>query len=238
MGGVLGEHGWCSSALRLLEHTRALPVGRPLLIHVRHTERDSMRHPRDNPVSTVLGKEAAREFGAALPTASYRVWHTSVDRTRETALSIKAGLEDSGSTCECMGWVGVSTIFDLDRFHGLPGTYEVVEDTAESASAYLTNWVAGLYPPDVVRPSLEFAQMIAHAMVTGAGDCSGILVSHDTWVAALMLHWLGMQPPRDWVGFLDGFAMALGNPYAIVATKQGTKRLRLPHWWENKTRPE
>lgn len=232
MKNVLQTQSWCRPAQRILEHTLKLSGAHPIIMHIRHTERERAT-PGGDSLSTEQGLRAAYEFGASLPTGRrYRVWHTSVERTWETSLAIKAGLESNQAECTHAGPIPVNTILDPAGFHDTQPRHQVVKDTDESARTYLEHWLRGLYPPTMVRPSMEFAQTVAQTMLMDIGEDSfHVLVSHDTWVAALMFHWFGLQPPRDWVNFLDGFVVELRTPTPILITKQGSTETRLPDWW-------
>jgi len=232
MESVLRTQSWCRPAQKILEHTLKLSCSNPTIMHIRHTERERAT-PGGDPLSTEQGLRAAYEFGASLPTGRrYRVWHTVVERTRETSLAIKVGLESNQAECTLAGPIPVNTILDPAGFHDTQPRHQLVEDTDESARTYLEHWLCGLYPPTMVRPSLEFAQMVAQTMLEEIEEDSfHILVSRDTWVAALMFHWLGLQPPRDWVNFLDGFVVELKPSTSTLITKEGAVETRLPDWW-------
>jgi len=178
--------------------------------------------------------KAAYEFGASLPTGRrYRLWHTYIERSRETCLAIKSGLDSVEAECTLAGTIPVDTILDPTGFHEEQPRRQVVEDTDLSALTYLYHWLAGLYPPSMVRPSMEFAQMVARTMLDEIGENSfHVLVSHDTWVAALMFHWFGLPPPTDWVNFLDGFVVELRPSASTLITKEGVTEVRLPDWWK------
>jgi hypothetical protein len=236
MESVLRTQSWCRPAQRLLENTMKLSGTHPTIMHIRHTERERAA-PGGDPMSTDEGLRAAYEFGANLPASRrYRLWHTYIERSRETCLAIKSGLESSQAELELAGTIPVNTILDPAGFHDAQPRHQVVEDTDESARTYLNHWLSGLYPPAMVRPSLEFAQMVARTMLEDiGGDSFHVLVSHDTWVAALMFHWFGLPPPRGWVNFLDGFVLEL-SPTPTLITEEGAKETRLPDWWRKVTK--
>ncbi len=232
MGSVLRTRSWCRPAQGILEHTLKLSGLYPAIMHIRHTERERAK-PGADPLCTEQGLRAAYEFGASLPTGRrYRLWHTYIERSRETCLAIKSGLESNKAECTLAGKIPVNTILDPVGFREEQPRHQVVEDTDESAWTYLTHWLGGLYPPTMVRPSMEFAQMVAQTMLEGLREDSfHVLVSHDTWVAALMFHWFGLPPPRGWINFLDGFVVELRPSASTLITKEGTVGTKLPDWW-------
>jgi broad specificity phosphatase PhoE len=231
MESILWTQSWCGPAQSILEHTLKLSGAHPVIMHIRHTERERAT-PGGDPRCTEEGLKAAYEFGASLPTSRrYRVWHTVVERTRETCLAIMAGLESNQTECTLAGPIPVNTILDPAGFYEEQPRHQVVEDTDLSALTYLNHWLSGFYPPDMVRPSLEFAQMIARTMLEDIGEDSfHLLVSHDTWVAALMFHWFGLPPPRGWINFLDGFVVELRPSASTLITKEGVMETGLPDW--------
>jgi len=231
MKSVLQTQSWCRPAQRILEHTLRLSGAHPAIMHIRHTERERAT-PGGDPLSTEQGLRAAFEFGASLPTGRrYRLWHTYIERSRETCLAIKSGLESNEAECTLAGTIPVNTILDPVGFHEEQPRHQVVEDTDLSALTYLNHWLSGLYPPAMVRPSMEFAQMIANTMLEDVEEDSfHVLVSHDTWVAALIFHWFGLPPPPDWVNFLDGFVVELSSSASTLITKEGVMETKLPDW--------
>ncbi|NIN63892.1 MAG: hypothetical protein GTO63_04085, partial [Anaerolineae bacterium] len=80
-------------------------------------------------------------------------------------MAIMSGLDTNGAECTLAGTIPVNTILDPKGFHEEQPLHQAVEDTDESALTYLNHWLSGLYPPTMVRPSIEFAQMIAQAML-------------------------------------------------------------------------
>ena len=228
---VLRTQRWCRPARIILKHTMRLSGSCPAIMHIRHTEQPRAS-PGEDPLSTERGLRAAYEFGASLPPGMrYRLCHTCIERSRETCLAVKSGLESVEAECRLAGTIPVDTILDPECFYREQSKRQKVEDTDESARTYLENWLSGLYPPSMGRPSMEFAQMIAQTMLEGLReDTFHVLVSHDTWVAALMFHWLGLPPPRGWVNFLDGFVVELRLSAPTLITKEGAVETRLPDW--------
>ena len=237
MESVLRTMSWCRPAQSILEHTLKLTGEHPAMMHIRHTERPRSTAGGD-PRSTEQGLTAAYEFGVSLPAGRrYRLWHTYIERSRETCLAIKSGLECNEAECTLAGTIPVNTILDPVSFHQEQPRRQVVEDTDESALTYLNHWLSGLYPPTIVRPSMEFAQIVARTMLEGIEkDSFHVLVSHDTWVAALMFHWFGLPPPPGWVNFLDGFVVELRPSAPTLITKEGVVETMLPDWWMEQAR--
>ncbi len=87
-------------------------------MHMRHTERiASFKGSDGNYASTSIGKEAAAELGSKLPKdREYRLFHTYVDRTRETAEEIRHGIVGSGGRAELRGKISSNPTLDREAF--------------------------------------------------------------------------------------------------------------------------
>ena len=148
MESVLRTQSWCRPAQKILEHTLKLSCSNPTIMHIRHTERERAT-PGGDPLSTEQGLRAAYEFGASLPTGRrYRVWHTVVERTRETSLAIKVGLESNQAECTLAGPIPVNTILDPAGFHDTqPRTSSSRTPTRARGPTLNTGYVDSTRPP-------------------------------------------------------------------------------------------
>ena len=232
MDKILQSNDWCKPALKLLHYIRDLSGEFPVIMHIRHSERDRISHPEGSALTTNLGRKAAFEFGANLPSGwKYRIWYTSIERTRETSKDILSGLKSNNVESEIKGQIPISTIVDRTKFFEMQSNYQVVEDTDDSARTYFSHWIGGFYPPTIVRPSIEFAKKAAEYMLRNVShDTFDILVSHDTWITALIFHWFGLLPSPEWINFLDGFAIELRNSNTVLITKEGPREIKFPYW--------
>ncbi len=238
MSGVISRVAWGESARSLLVSAKELEPGKPAIIHIRHTERPGITGANSNVLlSTPEGKAAAVEFGESLPAGrSYRLYHTVVDRSRETAEAIRDGIRSRGSRAIMAGEFPFRTSFNpqamddyIDRVIKRCGDEDV------AVAEMMNRWLAGLSPPEVFRPSGEFARMIAEYAIirleTAPPDCVDIYVTHDTWVGACLFHWFGLPMPADGVRFLDGYLLQpLGDEMAVWYRGKAM-RVEYPHWW-------
>jgi hypothetical protein len=197
-------------------------------MHIRHTERPVIE-PGDRDgeriLTTELGRRAAFEFGSALPTGRrYRLYHTFIERSRETAEEIHGGILSRDGVSEIVGSVLFSTIVDPEKFP------EYVDREIE----LFTKWISGHFPPWIRVPAIEFSQRAASDMMknleSGGSDAFDIYVSHDIFVGAFQLFWFGVFP-SEWVDFLDGFILQFDNKRMVVRCKYGVIRTYPPHWW-------
>jgi hypothetical protein len=108
-------------------------------------------------------------------------------------------------------------------------------DEREGAIRLTNRWCAGLTPPGSLRPSGEFARLVAdytcQNLKTAAPGGLDVYVCHDTWVGCLMFHWFGVPLHADGVGFLDGFLMQPRGDRAEVRFRGCALSVSLPWWW-------
>jgi broad specificity phosphatase PhoE len=235
MTRVLRSVVWGEPALSLLSHCGALEDGVPAVMHFRHTERHLIEGigTGRSTLTTPTGKRAAHELGASLPTdRRYRLFHTHYERTRETALEIHESLVEKGVASVVVGDMRLSTILDQEEYDSMLSGFS---DTEAHAAGFFGRWTSGLFPPRVLRPSLEFARRGAEITMAGlrsaGADEFHVYVSHDTWVAAFMLHWFGLSPHPDWVKFLDGFIVQFGDAGMSVSFRDRRLGIDYPEWW-------
>ena len=235
MKEVLGSVDWGRAALELLDHCSRLDEDKPVVMHIRHTERPVITDISVGraALSTPLGKEAAYELGMKLPSGwDYRFYHTYYERTQETAESIHAGIVSRGSPSEVMGDMGIRTILDQEEYFRYHSGFS---DTDHSASDFLKRWTSGETPPQVILPSMEFAKNVADTTMANLRSADGrpfhIYVSHDVWVATLMYHWFGVPPHEDWYTFLDGFIMQPRGKEMKVYYRDKEIKVGYPDWW-------
>jgi len=237
MTGVLDNVEWGSPAMKLLSHCRVLDPELPAAMHIRHSERSKINNSDDlyAPLNE-RGKEAARDFGSRLPEGRlYRFHHSYFDRARETAEGILQGIVEAGGEAKMVGTVDLETILDLERYNHYFERDFLEGDTPESATDYFFKWASNRYPPDEIVPTLEFAQNYGEILMKDL-EAAGprfmeVYVSHDTWVMALMYHWFGMGPPRDWVRFMDGFVLQIKGSMFKAYTRDSATEIHRPHWW-------
>jgi hypothetical protein len=78
-------------------------------------------------ISTGQGKQAAREFGVRLPPSrNYRLYHTNIERTRETVENIHEGILANDGSSNVIGSVPLIPTVDRDRwFYYVRREYEM-----------------------------------------------------------------------------------------------------------------
>ncbi len=238
MSKVLSRVEWGAPALGLLADAARLDPAKPAIIHIRHTERPGVTGPNSNTLlSTQDGRAAAVEFGESFPrNRSYRLYHTLVGRSRESAKAVMEGIRRTGGDAQMAGEFPFRTAFDpqamddyIDRVVKRCGDEDV------AVAEMMNRWLAGLSPPDVFRLSGEFARMVAeYAIVrleTAKPGTVDLFVTHDTWVGSCLFHWFGIPMPLDGVRFLDGYILQPLENEMAVWFRGRELRVEYPHWW-------
>ena len=113
MSSVIESVEWGKPALTLLSQCKQLNPNLPAVMHIRHTERPkstqesydlARKTGRSTLLSTKKGKQAAFDFGEHLPSNRvYRVYHSPIERARETAEKIHEGLLSQGAESHLKG---------------------------------------------------------------------------------------------------------------------------------------
>jgi hypothetical protein len=239
---ILESVEWSEPALSLLNHCAELYPSRPAIMHVRHTERTSLEHggaSGDDMLSTSSGIAAAFEFGVKLPDdRRYRLYHTYVQRARETAEAIRDGIISRGGSAE-IAWI-VPYRYSIDREavnRYLSKVRKRCVSEATTSVVFTNDWLAGLVtPPSCILSSYEFARTVAEytlrKLESATADTLDIYVSHDTYVGSVMFHWFGVPVHLDGVDFLDGFLLQLEDDEMVVWFRDKRLVLEYPHWWK------
>ena len=248
MSSILESVVWGKQALSLLEQLEKLDPTKPAVMHIRHSAREQKVHWHST-LSTE-GKQAAYEFGLKSNSDNARIYHTIMERTKETANEIQKGIIDKGLRSKIEGTVNAISTYDVEnqnrimmeimdefKITGKFSSDEMVQFTELSSSPIKTmvlRWFSGQYSPLYRRPSLEFVQQLTGVMVnnlkTIQSDGLDIYVSHDTWIAALLFHWFGIIPAQ-WIRYLDGFIIQLYETKMQVFLPGETRKVNYPYWW-------
>jgi broad specificity phosphatase PhoE len=238
---VLESVEWSGPALSLLNHCAELDRDRPAVMHIRHTERTSLvigGASGDNMLSTPVGIAAAVDFGTRLPgDRRYRLYHTYVQRARETAEAIRDGVVSHGGSAEIFEEVPFRYSIDRDAIQRYLGKVRERCGSEDATAVEFTNeWLAGLVsPPSCILPSYEFARTVADytfsRLESATTNTLDIYVSHDTYVGSVMFHWFGVPVHQDGIAFLDGFLVQLEDDGMVVWFRNKRMVLDYPHWW-------
>lgn len=237
MPSVLESVEWGKPALALLAQCNELNPDLPAVMHIRHSERlppqseDGIQIPL-----TEEGEKAAYEFGLNLPKGrAYRLYHSYVDRSRDTAVQIRRGISDSGGISQIADLIDLSVMLDVEKTLHYLRTDTKEDHVLNTSHSFFFRWVSGRYPPKELKPSLEFAQegaaLMMRNMESAGTDTLDIYVSHDVWIAAFLLHWFGVIPFK-WIRFLNGFIVHFKDDRAVVFYRDKRLEVTLPYWWD------
>jgi hypothetical protein len=243
----LASLNWSGPCLSLLKHIENLDSEKPAILHIRHTERtavteeavnhlDDLDHQRLK--STNVGKQAAVDFGASLPTSrDYTLYHTYVDRALETAECIYQGIKNVGGKAVIAGSIPYWPVLD-EKAKGELGRRRLLRYSFDAfPNRGTVNWISGLNPTNIMKPSLEFAQELARINMDNLRNAASnsllLYVSHDQWVLTLMFHWFALLPQPEGLPFLDGFLMQLNNNGLQVWFRDKSRQYEYPYWWSN-----
>jgi hypothetical protein len=210
-------------------------------MHLRHTERTSLEHggaSGDDMLSTSSGIAAAVEFGSKLPCdRRYRLYHTYVQRAKETAEAIRDGIISNRGYAEIAEVVPFRYSFDREAVNKyLNKVRKRCGSEAETSVVFTNDWLAGLVTPQsCILSSYEFAKTVAdytlRKLESATADTLEIYVSHDTYVGSVMFHWFGVPVHLDGVDFLDGFLLQLEDNGMVAWFRDKRLVLDYPHWW-------
>jgi hypothetical protein len=237
MDSVLESVEWGKHPLSLLSQMKRLDTKKPAFIHIRHSERPLIDFNKDEKLNTPLskrGEKVAYQFGSNLPLGrEYIIHHTDMDRTVKTSENIKQGIEDNDGTACIVGEIPLATVVDMEA---VVENLKKIKTGSESERSriYLNSWISGMYPPWVMKPSLEFAQIGASLMSkdlkTALRGEVHIWISHDSWVFASLHHWFG-ETLFDCIDFMDGFILQLNDEDMNLFFRGRERQVAYPYWW-------
>jgi len=224
---------WTQRAYQLLQGLNEFPEHKKIIMVIRHSHRydsnDIREHEKD--ILTPLGHKMAREFGEHLPKERpIRIFHSQVQRCRETAENIYNGYNHHGKNSEMMG--ELSVLYDIKISP---------EDFYREATKYpldrlLYRWSAGLYPDEMVIPFSEYAQNSAYVIWNkfqeDPKDGIDIHVSHDFILMCLRLGWFGLFTGKKLPSFLSGFAFTFDDEGILLYDYDHFEKIEIPFWWK------
>lgn len=208
---------------------REAAAGRPLAAMMRHAARHPIADPKLPHLAelTAEGCAAAEEFGARLGGfGRVRLFHSPVNRCRQTAECVARGAARAGVPAEILGAhdeLGIDYIRDV----GEAGRLSVIH-----GEHFVRLWFEGRVPVQVIDPAPELAarkvafvaQRLAEiAQEPGALD---LHVSHDWNIIILREHLVGVRHEEaGWLTFLDGVAFRRGERGLRAAYRASAREL-------------
>jgi broad specificity phosphatase PhoE len=190
---------------------------RPVALVLRHAERFPVRD-LTNPLDALLteqGKADSIDFGRDISgLAPLTLFHSPVERCRQTAEGIAHGVGEKGGTAELAG--------AADHLGGpyVKSTYDAVPRIVREygMSRFLRTWFDGNLPGDDLLALPEAAELIFGYILRTLEDVetNTAMITHDWTIMILREYFLEL--PHEEVGFpgfLDGMA--------VYRTEEGLK---------------
>jgi hypothetical protein len=224
---------WTKKAYQLIKGLDEFPKDKKIIMIIRHSHRyDSnnlWEHEKDT--LTPLGHEIAREFGEHLPKNRHiRLFHSKVERCRETASNIHKGFLENNGSSEVIG--SLKLLFDIEISR---------EDFYREAKKYPLNhllyrWAAGLYPESMVLPFKKYIIKAANEIWNKIDKAPqrgiDIHVSHDFILMCLRLGWFGLNTGEKYPSFLSGFAFCFDDDRILLYDYDHLGTIEIPYWWK------
>lgn len=181
----------------------------PVALVLRHAERFPVRNLK-NPMDALLtekGKADSADFGRGLSgLAPLTLFHSPVERCRQTAEGIARGIRDTGGAAELRGAAehlggpyirgGFDSVPKMVRKYGM--------------SDFLRTWFDGNLPGDTLLSLPEAAELIFGYIVQTLADIgtNTAMITHDWTIMILREYFLDLpHESAGFPGFLDGMAV-------------------------------
>ena len=225
---ILKEKSWGISAVKLISILKDLSIETPTALLIRHSERHISDGIQDDNL-TLEGEQGAFEFGCNLPLDfSYRLFYSPSSRCVNTAQNIHKGIQKMGGASEMKEPLDYILKLRVDS----KKVYDYV--IIEGHSRFLSNWLSGLYPPEVIESSIALAKRagidIKNKLATANPKTVDIHVSHDIYVAATFFHLTGALPSSALFQPLNGFFMQIVDEKVLIFQNEGKKEIFPPYW--------
>jgi broad specificity phosphatase PhoE len=230
---------WMVKAKNLLNNLTEFPKNSKITMVIRHSARKSAEDIRQDTHYrlTDLGHTYANYFGRELSKErKIKLYHSQIERCKETAKGILKGLNDSGGEGKIMG--ALEVLYDVgisdDDF------YDQVEE--HPFEDFLYRWVAGLFPKEIIPPFPDYVQKAADSIWNihkeRENNSLTIHVTHDLIILCLRLGWFGLKPTETWPPFLNGFAFTFKENEILVFDFDHFTEVKYPYWWSNNNKNE
>ncbi|MHA2268081.1 MAG: histidine phosphatase family protein [Promethearchaeota archaeon] len=233
---VWNKAPWTEEARDIIENLKDASFKSKTILLLRHSQRYEPSFDDENQYMelTAQGRSIARLLGTKLPKdRTIRLFHSPVNRCRETAEEIHAGVKEVGGKsifkgeCSVVWGIGINNQFFMSELKRLP-QIEV-----------FFRWASGFYPLDKFPSLLSYcqrgAEIIWNQLELAPENGIDIYISHDWHTNAFRYGWFGLPPKDKLIDYLGGFAFSFNNEDHILLLDYGEiKVLEVPHWWEKK----
>ncbi len=228
----LDQVEWKEGALHTLKHSY-IGSSLPTLLFLRHSAREYSEDFKDdmNCQLTPIGRKVAQDFGTRLnPKKKYRIFHSPVQRCKDTGMLIQEGLQSIGGNVQFKDAV-LSLVKFLGVQEGFPKYYK------RDSMQVMNYWLANFYPSWEMEPSVHLVQRCILDCLKNLKECESggvdIYVGHDLTVLVLLFHLGGILATDTWISYLDGFALQVLQEEKKLRILFGDREILapFPHWW-------
>jgi broad specificity phosphatase PhoE len=237
---IWSKGSWTKQARNLIENLEELSIYSKKVLIIRHSQRHEPKLADENKYMelTSQGRKIARLFGMKLPKKkTIRLFHSPVNRCKETAEEIYEGFKESGGKSILKG--ECTAVFEI----GINMNSFMAEAQKFRYDEYFYNyqkiffrWVAGFYPPDewssLIQYSQNAAKVIWNELKLAPQNGIDIYVTHDWHLMTLRFGWFGLPPDDKWVGYLGGFAFTFEKEHILLLDYGRSKKVEIPYWWK------
>ena len=225
---------WTLQARDMLKSIEKFPENSKIILMLRHSHRneptaaEEMRKLR----LTDVGHKAATKFGETLPVnRSIRLYHSVVERCKETAEDILEGFRKKSGKGEING------ILKPLFFAGTPPKFFSNTLKEIAPIPFIYHWAAGHFSPERIMSFQQYcenaAKIIWNEINTAPENNIDIHVTHDIFLVALRFGWFGLPPKEEWVPFLGGFAFILHDNKIVLFDNNKFIEKDIPYWWKD-----
>jgi phosphohistidine phosphatase SixA len=230
---ILPEVSWGSPVIKLLSYINDIKNNCKTIVVIRHSAREE---PKDvtkvfKAPLTQLGKDAALEFGNNLPNSrTYQIYHSTIDRCKETAKYIEKGIKNRAGKTIFQGDLETLTTIKCSR-------EKFIEYINRDSDLFVDYWLAGHYPQEEIEPAIDLAQRTAFKITQNSLETEtnivDIYVTHDFHILVYLFYWAGILSTAQWIQYLDGFILQFRDRKLHFYYNAGKKEVNFPHWWKN-----
>lgn len=229
---IWADARWTKQARNLIAGLNGFPEDSKLIMVLRHSHRNSSTDAEklSRLKLTKQGHEIARIFGTKLPTnRPIRLFHSLVERCKETAEGVLEGFRSIGGKGEIHGVL--ESLYNI----GPDGHYIINQAIKLAGQRFLNNWSNGEFPSDKItllsEYSISSAKEIWSLVEQCPRNCIDIHVSHDLSIMGFRKGWFGLNGEDWWVSFMGGFAMMFNEGDILLLDRGKVGKKAIPNWW-------
>lgn len=229
---IWNKEVWLEQARGIINNLDQFSLSSKIILILRHSQRFEPKLTDENQYMelTSQGRIMARFFGEKLPNnRTIRLFHSPVNRCKETAEEIHVGFKENGGEsifkgeCKVVWGIGLKREFfmsELQKHRDIDIFYR---------------WVAGFYKPDDMPSITTFCQKAANVIWNQFNKEPekgiDIYISHDWHMNSFRFGWFSLPPEDKWIGYLGGFAFTFEEDHILLLDYGEFKSIEIPYWW-------